>query len=267
MDFNRPLTLIRLSVYAFTALLIGCASGSTTVKELHYYAVPNGTNTNYYRLRVEADTKLGVTEYRSGWFPARSVDSLYGNVSDDGGIESMKVKSQIEREIDSKVLFTTKAWLEEAAKHDANQEKLKELLVARRRILAYPIGDTPPFDGAFEIEYNPVKGINIRFADEKLVFLLGSNPDGVVGEIANFAEENQTIMSVQNLSIVMEQRVKNDIAAQQAVETVNREFDSFVHRQIMTAQAVAADQNNPAAGADAVRQIDALITLLNSIYP
>ncbi len=47
--------------------LAACTTGPMTVREVHYFAVPNGENSNYYRLRAEANTKLGVGEYRSGW--------------------------------------------------------------------------------------------------------------------------------------------------------------------------------------------------------
>jgi hypothetical protein len=245
--------------------LCACTTGPMNVREVHYYAVPNGENTNYYRLRVEADTKLGVAGYRSGYFPARNVDSLFGDVSSEGGAASLAVRLQIEQQINEKILSTNQAWLEEAAKPNADANLLEGLLRARRRILAYPISDGQPYKGAFEIEYNPAKGVHTRYADEKLLFILGSDPDQVVSQIANFAESDKTVLSINQLSNVLAQRVRNDIAGQQAVEQVNRGVDGLVSKQIEKARKVA---DNPATlPGEAIREIDTLIILLNGVYP
>ena len=139
-------------IFLMLFLLTSCSSGLMDIRERHYFAVPSGENTNYYRLRVEAKTKLGVSGYRSGWFPADAVDYAFGDVSDKGGIEALKVRNQLKEQINKKILSTNNAWLDEAAKPDAIMVKLDGLMRARRRILAYPSGDTPPYKGAFEIE-------------------------------------------------------------------------------------------------------------------
>ncbi len=70
---------------ALSWLLVACTTGPMDVREVRYWAVSNGKETNYYRLRVTGATRLGVAGYKSGWFPARAVDRLFGDVSSDDG--------------------------------------------------------------------------------------------------------------------------------------------------------------------------------------
>jgi hypothetical protein len=236
-----------------------------TVRERHYFAVPSGENTNYYRLRVEAKTRLGVSGYRSGWFPADAVDYAFGDVSEAGGIEALKVRNQLKEQINQKILATNSAWLEEAAKPDADMNKLEGLMKARRRILAYPSGNTPPYKEAFEIEYNPLKGIHTRFSEDKLIFVLASDPDAVIANIANFAENQQTVLAIDKLSGVIAQRARNEIAASEAVAEVNESLDKLILEQIKLAQAIIVD---PATTPnETIREINTLLILLDSVYP
>lgn len=251
--------------FSMCLVMTGCTTGQMEVREIHYYAVPNGENTNYYRLRVKADTKLGVAEYRTGWYPARSVDALFGEVSSEGGVQALEVRSQIEKQINESILSTNEAWLKAASKPDAEPATLERLQRARRRVLAYPTSVGPPFEGAFEIEYNPARGVNTRYSDEKLVFILASDPDEVVGKIANFSESDQTVLQINKLAQVMEHRFKNDIAAAESVEDINIGVDNLILKQIEKARKVAEDPG--ATRVMAVREIDTLLILLNSVYP
>lgn len=263
MKLQKLLTIIFL--FLILIFFTSCSSGPMKIRERHYFAVSSGENTNYFRLRIEAKTKLGVSGYRSGWFPADAVDYAFGEISDKGGIEALKVRSQLKEQINKKILLTNNAWLEETAKADANFEKLDGLMMARRRILAYPSGNTPPYKEAFEIEYNPAKGIHTRFSEDKLIFVLASDPDTVIANIASFVENQQTILAIEGLSSIITQRTQNDVVASEAIAETNESLDKLLLERIKLSEAMITD---PATTKnELVREIDTLLILLDSVYP
>jgi hypothetical protein len=235
--------------------------------EIHYYAITNGKNTNYYRLRINAQTKLGESEYRAGWFPARAVDNAFGEVTTEGGLSALAVRGELESAYNQKVLETTKAWLAEAGKPNADSKLLMELFQARRRILAYPTSDGSPFSGsrAWEIEYNPLRGLIRTHADEKLIFILSSNPDEVVQNISNFAESEKTSLSISQLAGIVSQRDRNEVAAAEATESVNKKGDKLISAQIQ--KAVDATKDPATSRTAAVSEINSLITVINAMQP
>jgi len=239
----------------------GCTNGPMNIREVHYYAITNGENTNYYRLRVAADTKLGVAGFRSGWFPARAVDRLFGDASLEGGVAELQVRSKIESLIDDKIISTYKSWLDEASNPDATPDKLEKLLNARRRVLAYPSREDPPYPKAFEIEYNPASGVANFHADEKMVFVLASNPDEVIAKIASFVEDDKTVLTINRLADVVGQRQVNEIAIKEATLEVDRKSDALVRDQVKKALAEARTPE------DAKKQIDSLLLMLETILP
>ncbi len=243
---------------------LGCLGACTTapmnVEETHYYAVTNGTTTNYYRLRVDADTRLGQSEYRSGWFPADAVDALFGEVrmEDSGG--AIAARLAIEQMIRQGIEQTTKAWLDEAKKVDADPQRLEQLMQARRRVLAYPASSEAPFPGAVEIEYNPVLGVFIRHADEKLVFILSSDPDEVVNGIVQVAESDHTVYSINQLGKVISQRTRNDVARAEAAEAADAETAALVGGQIDSALEILGE--GEPGRTEMLQQIDTLLAML-----
>ena len=50
------------------------------------------------------------------------------------------------------------------------------------------------------MEYDPSKNIALRHSNDKLVFFMSSDPDKVIGNIASFAESNETSLQVLKLS-------------------------------------------------------------------
>ncbi len=255
--------LIFLSLAIFS--LASCTTGPMNIREIHYFAAPNGENTNYYRLRVEANTRLGVAGYRSGWFPADAVDYAFGDVSTTGGTEALKTRNKIKEQINKKILETNQAWLDEAARPDADINRLNGLHHARRRILAYPISDGAPYEGASEIEYNPAKSVNLRFSDDKLIFVLSSDPDTVVANIASFAENQESALAIDRLAGVIAQRARTEIVAAEAVEEVNKRIDMLIFKQIDLAQGVTT--NTETKIGTAIDEINTLLILLESMNP
>ena len=248
----------------FITLMISCSTGPMKIRETHYYYATNGHDKNYYRLRVAADTQLGVAGYRSGWFPADAVDYAFGDVSSTGGTEALKTRNSIKEQINAKIISTNKAWLDAAAQPGMDIIKLKQLQESRRRILAYPISNEAPFEGAFEIEYNPAKSVNIRFADDKLIFVLASDPDTVIANIASFGESQESALSIDRLSKVIAERTRADIVAAEVVNEVRQKNDSLVLGQIDIALKVAQDDNTRIS--DMIDEINTLLILLEGVY-
>ena len=244
---------------------VSCSLGRMEVRETHYYAVPGEYSTNYYRLNVVAETILGDSEYRSGFFPANAVDNLFGDVSAEGGAKALEAKLQLEKQIRDSLLQVNAAYQAKARNPDSTELELEKLLDARRRVLAYPRWNPEVLRDTIEIDYNPSKGIAIRRADEKLVFVLSSNPDEVVGKIANFAESDKTVYSINQLAKVMAQRSRNEIAAKEASEEVNSKLDFLIHEQIKKALEILGDSPPPTSKELAIKEIDILIHLLDSI--
>lgn len=251
--------------------LSACSAGTLTLRETHYYAPSNDKNTNYYRLRVYAKTKLGASQYRSGWFPASSVDRLFGTVDDEGGVKALETRSAIEAKVAEKVKETYSAWLDSAAKPNADTVKLAQLQEAQRRVLAYPaIGATQPFRNALEVDYNPAKGVAIRRWDEKLVFILSSNPDDVVGKIANFSESDQTTRTINRFGQLLQERAHGELAAREAGNELRGAADTLVILRINAAvAAVAAARKDPKGEtlAPVSREIQSLLALLEGSEP
>ena len=248
----------------FAWYLTACTTGPMRLHEVHYYAVPDGTHTNYYRLKVFACTSLGDAQYRSGWFPANAVDSLFGGVTADDNASAYEARRGIEKQILDKIIATNEAWLDEASKPNPDEEKLIELMQARRRVLAYPRIEGEPFPGAMEIQYNPAKGVAILRADEKLIFLLSSNPNEVVGNIANFAENEKTVSSVNQLGTIIAERVKADIAAEEAVENINKKAGTLIDSQISSTLTVLEGK---VTKLQAINEIDTLLSVINAVQP
>jgi hypothetical protein len=235
------------------------------IQETHYYAISNGSNTNYYRLQVLAVTVLGESDYRSGWFPESAVDALFGDVTAEGGTEAARTRAELESVLNEKLKAAWTAWLEEAVKPNAEPAKLASLLAALRRVRAAPGRTIELPDGAIEMEWDPAKGLILNHRDQKLVFILASDPNAVVGKIASFAENERTALAVEDLSLIISERVLNEVASKEAVEAVRQRTDQIIRAQLLVAKGVA--DSVPVSPIQAIKEIDTLLELLASVEP
>ena len=257
--------LPKLGSLSILAFCVSCSLGQMEVRETHYYAVPGEHNTNYYRLNVKAKTILGDAEYRSGFFPSNAVDNLFGDVSAEGGAEALEARRLLERQIRDSLIQVNAKYQERARDPNTTDQELDKLLQARRRILAYPRWRPEVLSDTIEIDYNPSKGIAIRRSDEKLVFILSSNPNEVVGKIANFAESDKTVYSINQFAQVIAQRTRNEIAAQEATEAGNIKVDHLIYEQIEKALSILEDSPTAESKELAIKEIDVLLQLLDNV--
>ena len=241
---------------------LGC--GTTILKQRYYLAVPSGENTNYFRIDVKARTVQGVTEYRSGWFPADAVDSLYG-VVDEKGSESLKTRQELQKAINQGLRETMAAYIAEAKKENADLAKLERLLQARKRITAAPSQATALPNTAIEMEYDPEASLVLRRANEKLVLMLSSNPDAVVSQIANFAEGQKTSVSVSRIADVIVARGINEVAELDANNKANANRDKIIRDELSRVLESLSGDATRDRRKNALREIDALRVLIGGL--
>lgn len=103
VDLARPLIrhlahaaipkAIQFLVLALAALLCFLAAGCTSAhhERVAYFAeYGEDGRTNYYRVKVSWTAENGIVDYRSGWFDARAVDELFGEVSGKHDLEAAR---------------------------------------------------------------------------------------------------------------------------------------------------------------------------------
>lgn len=261
MSFSRLSALPQLALACVLAALLGCSTGKMELWETHYLAVPSKDNVNYFRIRVYGKSKLGDSSFRSGWFPAPAVDALWGDASKAGASEAYKLENDLKKAIDDQILATKQAYVIAAANPKTDPAVLESLLAAERRVLA-TAGDAIPLpDGAIEIDYNPGANIALRHAGQKLVFVMSSNPDEVIGTISNFSQSAETGATVLRLADVIRQRAVDEVAATEARNGARTKVNAAIVAR-MDALAAVTDSANRT---ELTREIESLRILLENL--
>lgn len=243
-------------------VLCSCTSGKTLVDTVGYYAITSGDNTNYYRVRIESNSKLSKLNYKSGWYPTRAIDRLFGNVTSDEAVKTLEVQEILRAQYDKKIVELNQKWLDAAGNPQTPLDTLLALMDARKRILAYP-SSSEPFPNSFEIEYNPEKGLAILHSDEKFVVVVSSDPNEVVGKISAFAESDQTALQIKSISNVIRGQNENEVKALDAKYRINKLNDSTVLAgQIERLHGLAQDEDQDTDRI--IKEINAVIGLLNN---
>jgi len=239
----------------------GCTLGVTRIDHSHYLAVPSEKNVNYFRIRVSGYTKLGKTSYRSGWFPAVAVDSLYGDASKSGASEAYKLEEDLKNRINEKILSTADGYLAVAGDPKADPELIEAWLVAQRRVRAFPGDEVPLPDGAVEIEYEPGANLALRHSGEKLLFILSSDPEEVVGAINNFSQNAETGATVLRFADVIRQHAVDEVAATEARNAARAKVSKSLAQRI---DALAASLPK-ATREELTREVESLRILLENL--
>lgn len=180
--------LLLLSVFAS---LLGCTTGPMDVHELYYLGASNGRNHVYYRVRVTGRTRLGDAEFRQGWFPASAVDALFGDVSGEGEGRALNVQSELRKQIDIARITAQQNYLDDVL-NQKDDAALDARLRAIERIGLAPSTESPTLSGARVIEYDPARELVTTHSGSKLVMVLSSNPDEIIGRIAQLAQDTKT---------------------------------------------------------------------------
>ena len=245
----------------FTILISGC--GVTNINERYYYAVPSSIqgdeSVNYYRLTLTGSSWFGVVQYKSGYFPARAVDSYLGNVELDKGARELEIEDKLMSVIDKATLKTWQDYISEIKVNDKilsqNTDKtILSLDKARRLLLQYPK------KSGTEIDYNPAGNIVTMNANNKLCFFMSSNPDEVMSKISSFAEDEKTIQSINRLSLVIsEPKTKEASVADIQLKSQELQMNTIAARMLE----LKNDENMNES--DCVKYTNEITTLLNSL--
>ena len=181
-----------------------------------YFSVSNGEEANYYRLRVKAWSWQGKAKFRAGWYPSESVDMLFGDVSEESESDYLKTRRDIKKYLNKTVKELHKTYLDTAKHPETKKEYLEKLMDARLRVLAFPVKEAP-LKKSFIAEYDVARGVAISHADEKMVYIHSSDPDEVIGKIANFTENDKTVRTIENLSSVLGAQRDSQLKSQKAI--------------------------------------------------
>ncbi|MEP5611884.1 MAG: hypothetical protein ABJP45_06525 [Cyclobacteriaceae bacterium] len=235
---------------ALLLILSGCGSMKVTTRK--YFSISNGEDVNYYRLRIKGRSVLGNAQFRAGWYPTESVDMLFGDVSEDAETDYQKTKQEIKKHLNKTIKETYQAYLDTAKHPDTNAKYLEKVLEARRRVLLAP-EKYSSLDRSYIVEYDVTKGVAISHSDEKLIYILSSDPDEVIGKIANFTESEKTVKTIQNLSRTLGNQKLMELENEKA--QVAR-LDTLIKSQVT--KVITALEND----ADEEKQLAILINLL-----
>jgi hypothetical protein len=250
--------VIRTILIAFTVFMIlGCQSGKMVIKEVHYYAVPNEDSTNYFRLTLLADSALGVAQFRSGWFPERAVDALVGKVELDKGAKELEVEEQLRGIVDAAIVKTFTQCVNEASKEQPDFKKLRTICEGTQRVREYPFSNKK----SVTMEYNPGQNLQVTHANDKLIFLLASNPDEIISKISSFAEDEKTIQSISQLAQVINQKNLEELQNQK----IKDELENRQVRTLSDRLGEVATTLNTMTLPDTQRSINELLAIINSI--
>lgn len=240
----------------------GCSTGPTQIEQAYYLAVPSGDNVNYFRIRVHATTKFGETSFRTGWYPAAAVDSLYGDTGKSGITEAYRVQEELKDKYNAAILQTTSGYLTAAQDPKTDPAVLQSWLTAQRRVRAVASGETPLPPGAMEMEYNPGEGLTTAHADEKLVLVLASDPDAVIGAISAFSKDVQTSATVMRFADVLRQQTTNEVESMEARNEVQAKSNAMLVQAIDSLSAVLNDNSK---SKQLVLEIEALRLMLENV--
>ena len=184
------LILLGMDVYLILGAA-GCGTGPMDISEQSYLGASNGDSRVYYRVTITGSTRLGVSEFRQGWFPASAVDALFRDVSAEAA-KQQTVRDELRRQIDEALLLASKNYLAQAVDPNATPEDLQKCLDAIRRVRLTARDSTDGLNGAIVMEYHPNRDLVIRHSDEKLVLVLSSNPDEIITQLAQLSESERT---------------------------------------------------------------------------
>ena len=248
-------------VSAGALVLAGCSLGRTKLGSTSYVAVPGRNNTNYFRVTVTGSSKLAVTHFKSGAFPADIVDTLYGNAGNSNLPEVYKLQEDIKKEINDALLKAWKSYLEKAIDPAATQEVLADRLATIRRVRAAPGDGIPLPKGAVEMEYAPERNLVLRGWGQKLVFVMSSDPNDVIGAISTFSNEVETGTTVLRLADLVQQKVVGDVVE---IEARNEARDKLKDVLITEIDVVAKAVEGDVSRAELTKQVEYLRLMLEN---
>jgi len=245
--------------------IVGCSAGPMDISERYLIGAANGTDRVYYRVTLNAKTRMGESEFRQGWFPAEVVDQLFGEVSDQN-TQANAVRDEIRQQLDQALIEARRAYLAEALKHDADPDKLKALSDAIRRVRQTPTD----FDRADDhtttvIEYNPGADLITRHDGQKQVMVLSSNPDEIMNDLSQIAGDSDTRQVFDKFSAIVAVDQRARLAGRSAQADARRKLGIAVNAELeQLRQWLETGQRNRE---QVLARLDAVLSALEASEP
>ena len=154
---------------SLAGIISSCTSATLNKKEL--FAEYNGKGrANYYRFNLNVEGRNSKAKYRSGWYSARAVDDLFGNIASDVDIKAATaeihgktVKKTFEKYMNSLL--------------DENEPSKKDLYKANYEEALSAVS------GVASVSEDPLAAID--HANEKFVMMFANDPDAIIKAINN----------------------------------------------------------------------------------
>lgn len=248
---------------AIAALGIGgCQQfGQVDLREQYYLGASNGTEMVYYRVTIQADTFLANMQFRQGWYPAYAVDQLFGDVSDNGVVETLSARDEIRKQIDEKLKEARTRYLEVAADPDSSNSEVEAALraVMRVRLDASPslLDSDGILDKTHLIEYDPDADLSTRRAGHKKIYLLSADPNQVIQELQRLAADTDTQKLISDFNKALTTAISRE-ATDTALETIQGR--ERISRQLAALHDAADDDS--VLRSTVLSELDATISVL-----
>lgn len=152
---------------ACAALSGGCVS--CFKKSETYVAYDDDGAAAYYRITLHGTGSVGDLEYRSGWYDARAVDSLFSDIEARRRMEQEAVKENA-----AAIKETLKLYLDALKDRESTREKIDRAKAAYERALETVSGLAPA---------GTTREDALFYADKKLVMTLSADPGPVLQAI------------------------------------------------------------------------------------
>lgn len=265
---DRFLTLPRVFA-AVTSLLMLCActlSGPMDISQIHYLAVPSGEDVNYFRIRVEGETRFSDANFHSGWYPAYDVDKLFGGVATSSGndqAEARITELAMKEKLNKAITDAYTKYLEVARDPGSSDDRILAYLETLRRVRATAGDGIPLPPGAVEVEWNPGANLALRHAGEKLIFVLAADPNEVINAIKISERTTNTSADILQLSKVIRQQSQNEVLEIVSENESNKKLDNLIVSQIESSltELSVSDLTEDVL----LEEIDALLLLIESL--
>ena len=179
------------------------------ISEQHYISATNGKDNVYYRINVEGTTVFSEASYRQGWYDEDSVDALFGDISNAGSKKALSTRETIRKQIDTSLIQARQAYLEAVLAPKADNIDVQSKLEALKRVRLSVESATHGLDGAYVMDYDPMKNLKRKRVGQKMVMILSSDPDQILNKLRELTEDEKTTEILDSLVDTM--RGKTDI--------------------------------------------------------
>jgi len=227
-------------------MLAGCTTKAVITKTERFAHYDSEGKPTYFQIVVFAEGRNGKVDYRSGWYDARAVDALFGDVSFKADLDAATAhrrKEAIQKTFDNymKALEETPT---ETAEIESAQNAYNKALES--------------ISGVVSAGESPTKAID--HASEKFVIIFANDPDEIIKTIREAGIAGEMSDLVGNLG--MQEYLSR-------TSTLNLERD-FIVLELGQKESILKEARETVASEDAItakdmkKRLERLITILEN---